>query len=204
MTPSFCEHFDERTSESHRSSSRWQRSLESLIYHQQYLLSGSSQKIGLGPTAQFGENPVYRISKVVGSFNSISLPPLSSRSVPLTSASSLLFLSFIKCLWSGGLLFFFFPGFENSFRLVDFRTASALNFSLLFWINTVLQVFFFPFHFGGPTTVLFYITFSFQNCLKMELMPRTWIFCLLLADLISMDTIIHATAWIIYFTVVKV
>lgn len=35
MTPSFCEHFDERTSKSHKSSSRWQRSLESLIYHQQ-------------------------------------------------------------------------------------------------------------------------------------------------------------------------
>ena len=35
MTPSFCEQFDERTSESHKSSSRWQRSLESLIYHQE-------------------------------------------------------------------------------------------------------------------------------------------------------------------------
>ena len=121
----------------------------------------------MGPTAQFGENRVYRISEVVGTFNSISPPPVSPRSVPLTPVSSFLFLSFIKCLWSGGLLFFFFfSDFENSFWLVDFRTASALNFSLLFWINTVLQVFCsFPFWGTNHCIVLYYIFISelFEN-----------------------------------------
>lgn len=160
---------------------------------------------GMYPTAQFGENPIL-LKPQMGCAMNRSLdkcpffpPLLSPGSASLTPQSLLLLLSFIKFLWSWGL---FFLSLRNSFWLTDFRSVGALNFSLLFWINTVLH--FFSFHFWGPTTELFYISFSSQDCLKMELMQCTWIFCLLLADLISMETIIHAIAWIIYFTVVKV
>lgn len=94
--------------------------------------------------------------------NTLSVPPPKPQACP--SCTPVIFAVSLLSLHSFEVEDYF-SVFENSFWLVDFKSASAFNFPLLFGINTVLHIFPFPFLGTDHCVVLYYIFISglFEN-----------------------------------------